>query len=193
MENLIKLGFKKYQIVHENEDGSTILVRKGKTFKLLKFNVKSPEFYSFVRKTNKLENSGIKVLPIVKKIDKEGLVLLLHKEGTSVIDILKNKEMNDEIYKAIFVQSYLARVNKITISYDPEDYLWDGNKLYYKSTYYDVFDESKLFIKEAIRYWFDTKELEQLMKSKNIDYKRENKEDYVVNKEIVLKTAKYYY
>ena len=182
-----------FNILETLSDNSFKVERKNKVFFLKKFNSFSDYEYCFERR-KKFINNGIKVPKIIKADKKALSIIFEYVEGQNVLEMLYNAPLPENVYKAVFMMNYLARLSKIMLDFDPSNYIYtDDGKLYYMGLKYFEYDEKTSFVQKGIRLWFYTKEFSNLLleKGHQID-KTRLKDDYVINKEIVLMTVKYY-
>ena len=182
-----------FNILETLSDNSFKVERKNKVFFLKKFNSFSDYEYCFERR-KKFINNGIKVPKIIKADKKALSIIFEYVEGQNVLEMLYKTPLPESVYKAAFMMNYLARLSKITLDFDPSNYIYtDDGKLYYMGLKYFEYDEKTNFVQKGIRLWFYTKEFSNLLleKGHQID-KTRLKDDYVINKEIVLMTVKYY-
>ena len=182
-----------FNILETLSDNSFKVERKNKVFFLKKFNSFSDYEYCFERR-KKFINNGIKVPKIIKADKKALSIIFEYVEGQNVLEMLYKTPLPENVYKAVFMMNYLARLSKIMLDFDPSNYIYtDDGKLYYMGLKYFEYDEKTNFVQKGIRLWFYTKEFSNLLleKGHQID-KTRLKDDYVINKEIVLMTVKYY-
>ena len=89
--------------------------------------------------------------------------------------------------------TYLAKASHIMLDFDPINYRYDGNELYYLSLFFEPYDEKRNFVLYGIKLWIYSNEYKELLTNRGykIDTSR-CKPDYEINKQIVLLTCKYY-
>lgn len=197
MEEAILLKHKIYKVIdkiEENEDYLLFKVNyKEEIFALIAF--KNVEVYSsYVKNYKTLKESGIN-LPKLKKNDKEHYSLLLeYLEGTKLSDLLlRDKELDELIIKALFDINSYAKFNNIYLSYLPENFIYSNNKLYYLSTSYVKLENKTRFIDEGIIYFLPTKEGIEHLKTLDSEYKNTPLEKGELSKQIVLLSIKYWW
>ena len=189
---IVKIGFKKFEI-KEQLGEFTLVLFKNKEYLMKKFQTYSA-FCDYLEHYNMIRNMGVKLPKVIAKDKKNNLVVEEYIKGDNVMNLLMKDDLKDEVYERIFMMTFLARTSKYIINFDPSNYIYaEDGILYYMSKEYRQYEPELNFIKEGIRLWFYTKEFMDLLKEKNlpIDNKR-IKNDYVINKEIVLKTIKFY-
>lgn len=186
---------KSYEIKDTICDNSYVIFCKNKLFLLKTFDINTDEFINFLKRYKRLKISGVRI-PKLKKIDKKNKkVLLEYIEGTKVIETLAEKDLQDEFYSQIFEASWYADHEKITLDFHPDKWIMSkDNKLYYTAyTYFDGVDTSAPFKTTGIKLWFFTKEF--MMYAKKLGYSVDQsrlKDEYLINKEIVLKVVQFY-
>ena len=192
MEKL-KIGFKEFEIKEKLDEKHSIVIRKDKEYMMKTFQTYAA-FSEYLEKYTLIRNSGVKVAKVIAKDKNNKIVIEEYIKGENVLNLLVKEDLDDIVYDRIFMMSYIARTNRIVLDFDPSNYIFSNDGfLYYVSKDSYKYEEDRNFIKEGIRLWFYTKEFTSLLNEKNIpiDSKR-IKEDFVINKEIVLKTIKYY-
>ena len=190
----IKIGFKTYKIIEPLEDGSFIAERKGKQYLIRDTHQNLKEYYHLLDSYKRFANTGIKHAKIRGKDKKRGLVVIDYIQGETVFDMLKNDDLPEIVYEKIFLMAYMAKVEKKSLNFNPELFKFDGKELYYTSEELYEFNDETKFINKGIRLWFYTREFVALLNEKGLTADKSRiKEDYVVNKQIVLMTCKYYH
>ncbi len=186
---------KSYEIKDTISDDSFVILCKNKLFLLKTFDTNTDEFNNFLKRYKRLKISGVRI-PKLKKIDKKNQkVLLEYIEGTSVIDTLSKQDLKDEFYSQVFEASWYADHEKITLDFHPDKWIMSkDNKLYYMAySYFDGIDNNAPFKTTGIKFWFFTKEF--VMYAKKLGYSLDEsrlKDEYLTNKEIVLKVVQFY-
>ena len=192
MEKII-VQRREFEILETLSDNSFKVQRKKKVFFLKQFK-NYGDFSMFIERRKLFLNNGVRCPKTIYK-DKNNLsVVTEFIEGENVLEMLYKAPLDESVYKSIFLLCYLARLAKMMPDFDPSNYLFTtGGKLYYMSLKYDKYDEKNNFVQKGIKLWFYTKEFSSLLleKGHQIDKSR-LKEDYAINKEIVLMTVKYY-
>lgn len=194
MDNII-LKKKSYEVLEKLGEQTTKVSFKGKTFVIKEFHVGSEEFEYFLVHYKHLKISGVRI-PKVLKIDKKAeKVLLEYIEGENVFDVLSKKDLDDEYYKRIFEQSWLAENDRLSLDYHPDHWIMSKNNeiVYTKFDYDEGINEAQNFKTTQVKLWFFTKEFYNYAKSKGVELDSSRlKDEYKMNKEIVLKVVKYY-
>ncbi|MBR0295073.1 MAG: hypothetical protein IJQ67_04130 [Bacilli bacterium] len=192
MDNF-KIGFKTYNVVKQIDEQTFIATQGKKTYYVKNFNGDTHCFYSYYDSHKKFDNTGIKHPKIKAKDKKRCIIVLDYIEGENALDLLLKGELEEKVYEKIFFQAFVAKIEHKSLNYDPDLYIFSNGELYYMSSeWYDYNDESK-FTNRGIRLWFHTKEFMTFAKDKGKEPDKSLlKEDYEVNKQIVLMTCKYY-
>ena len=141
----------------------------------------------------RIKNAGIRA-PKLFWIDKKaGYIVREYLTGESVMELISRENIPEEIYKQLFINEYLAKVNKMTLNYEPDKWIIKDNTLYYMLPQFIEYNEEKDLVKKYLRLWFPTKELAQYLANNNLSFDRTRlKEELATNKELVLLVCKYY-
>ena len=189
-----KIGLKKYQEIELIDETTCLVERKGKKFLMRDLRGNMKEYYRISDSYKKFSNTGIKHPKVRANDKKNGLLIIDYIEGETALDLLIKDDLPEVIYEKIFYLAYMAKIEHKALNFDPSLYKFDGKELYYLSEDLYPFNDDTKFINKGIRLWFYTKEFVELLNEKGLkgDPKR-IKEDYAVNKQIVLMTCKYYH
>lgn len=188
MEN-IKIKHKEFEISEIVSLDTFKGVRKNHTYLIKKYDPDSSLFIML----QKLQKSSI-AIPKQKYLDKKtGYVAFEPYEGILVSDYILDHDFNENIYKQIFENSHAARVAGLNLDYSLDKWMLCGERLIYVSEYCEKYDPKNDFTKWKMREWFFTKELADFYKNIGVLFdKKRIKDEFVVNKEMVLMTCKYY-
>lgn len=189
MEN-IKIKRKYFEVVEIISNDTFKATFKNQEYLVKKYDPDSTSL-DMLKKLNK---SNIRVRRM-KYLDKKGgYVAFEWLEGQLVSDYILDNDFNENIYKQIFKNSYMARAAGLNLDYSLDKWMLVNDELIYVSEYCEKYDPSNDFTKGKMREWFYTRELEQFYKQKGILFDKSRiKNEFVVNKEMVLMTCKYYY
>ena len=191
--DVIKIKLRKFNIIETQSEDFMILERKNKRYILNKFNPSTEEGKSIAYSYVKLRYSGVKFPRIYLLDEKRGYAVYEEVKGEKVSSILGKEDLPEDIYKQLFDNAYLAKINKITLRYEPDCWFIKDGVLYYDYPVVIKYSEEKDLVKRYLRLWFNTKELQQYLAKLDIFYdKNRLKDEYSVNKEMVLMTCKYY-
>lgn len=191
----IKVKNKSWDVLDTIKEYDTYKVQRKKKVGILKQFVKgSTEFYNFNELYKRLKIANVR-MPKVFVIDRKNeSVVFEYLEGETVLDKLLKEDLEDTIFSEIFEQDWLARYEKITLNFYPENWLIINNKLYYTAfTFFDGVDDKNSFEKYYIRFWFFTKDFVKHAESlnKQVDKSR-LKDEYQINKDMVLTTINHH-
>ena len=166
---------------------------KNKLYLLTKLDVNDAFYNDNLKQFNKLVHSAVKQ-PKIKLIDKkQGYIVREFVEGINLFDYILDNDFNESIYKQVFLNSYYARVAGLNLNFDLKSWLLVGDDLYYINLYSEKYEREKDFTKNEIRKWFFSEELRKYYEENGIIFdKTRLKDEYSVNKEMVLMTCKYY-
>lgn len=188
MEN-IKIKRKEFEVIEIVSGDTFKATRKNKTYLIKKYDPDSSELFMI----KKLMKSNVKMAKVERLDKKTGYVAFEYLEGQLVSDYILEHDFDENIYKQIFKNSYMARVVGLTLDFSLDKWMLVGETLYYADVYCDKYDPNNDFTKTKIREWFFTKELAQFYKNNGVLFdKKRIKDEYLVNKEMVLTTCKYY-
>ena len=150
-------------------------------------------FLDFKYAVKRLTAAGVKI-PNVIKLDKKNYTALLELvEGDTVFDMLRNKDLDEKIIEKAFLQNYKARTNRLRLDFDPINFIYQNDKLYYMPFTFTQYEREQDFTQKELRLWFYTKEFKDLLMKKGLPIDQSRiKNEYVQNKEIVLLVVKYF-
>lgn len=189
MEN-IKIKRKYFEVVEIISNDTFKATFKNQEYLVKKYDPDSTSL-DMLKKLNK---SNIRVRRMKYLDKKSGYVAFEWLEGQLVSDYILDNDFNENIYKQIFKNSYMARAAGLNLDYSLDKWMLVNDELIYVSEYCEKYDPSNDFTKGKMREWFYTRELEQFYKQKGILFDKSRiKNEFVVNKEMVLMTCKYYY
>ncbi len=138
------------KILNENEILARYVVElKGKKVVF----VYHKHFNDYLSDLKKLKKYGIQIPKIIKIDKKSNLIIQEHIDGISVFDLLKNEDLGDKVFNEIFMIYKFCRFSNINLDYSPDNYLFDGKRLFYTSNYYGVFEQDESFEDKGIYYW----------------------------------------
>ena len=184
---------REFEIVEILSNNSFKCIYKNKFYLIKKFTPKTQEAGEYTFALEKLEHSGI-ATPKLKFIDKKtGYSVREFIEGINVLDYVIDHDFPEWIYSQLFINAYMAKVAGLTINYSLDKWMIKDEKLIYIGEEANKFNEAQDLIKKYLRIWFNTDELNQYLHQRGIMFdKKRLKNQYEVNKEIVLMTCKYY-
>ena len=193
MTEIIEIKRKEFAVIEKIGEHSYKVERKGKFFFLKKYE-RRDDFELFVKNQHRLKITAIDI-PKVYLFDKNQMISVVDFiEGPTMLEFLAERDIdNEEIYRLLFRDEWYMRREKMRIDFSPENFKFDGKKLYFLPFKYGNFETDYNFSMKDLRLWFPTKELKAYLESKGIemDSKRIGNE-YAVNKQMALMTVKYY-
>ena len=193
MNEIIEIKRKEFTVIKEMGDRSFKVERKGTFYFLKKYSSKQ-ELQDFEEKQHRLKFTAID-LPKVYLFDKKDLISVVEFiEGDTVLELLAKEDVQDEnLYKCLFSTEWYARREKIKLDYKPENFKFDGKKLFYLPFKYERLDPNYNFNMTDLRLWFPTKQFATYVKSKGLEFDdKRTGDEYAVNKQIALMAVKYY-
>lgn len=193
MNEIIEIKRKEFTVLEKLGERSFKVERKGKIYFLKKYNSKQ-ELQEFEERQHRLKFTAID-LPKVYLFDKNSLMSVVdYIEGDNVFDLLVKEDISNEvIYKFLFAAEWYARREKLKLDYRPENFKFDGKKLFYLPFTNEPLDPKYNFSMTDLRLWFPTKQFASYVKSKGIEFDdKRTGDEYAVNKQIALMAVKYY-
>ena len=166
---------------------------KNKLYLLTKLDIEDAYYHEKLLMISKLSHSAVKQ-PKLKLVDKkQGYVVREYIEGTTVFDYILNNDFNENIYKKIFYNSYSARMAGLNLNFDLKAWTLVDDELYYTDLFCEKYVTANDFTKNQIRLWFLSTELRDYYEKNGVLFdKTRLKQEYEINKEMVLMTCKYY-
>ena len=193
MKEIIEIKRKEFEVLEKLGEHSFKVQRKDKIYFLKKYGNKD-SFNSFVEHYRRLKITAMDI-PKCYLFDKNLLISVVdYIEGETVFSsLLKEDITNEEIYKNLFLTEWYMRREKLRIDFHPENFIFDGKKLYYLPYTFGKFEPDYDFNMKDLRLWFPTKQLSEYVKSKGYEFDDSRiGNEYATNKQIALMAVKYY-
>ena len=184
---------KKYQPVEQLNKNTFKVSLKKKFFYFYQFEDEK-SFLDYLEKYNYLKNTGVKILKI-RRLDKKNFnVVVDYIDGENPLVMLSKGNLEDTVYEQIFLMAWYAKTDHILLDFKPDNFIYFKNELYYKPLTFYPYEEKKAFQTNDIYYWVYSLKLAEYLKNKGlpVDMSRV-KDEYLTNKEVVLKTVRYYH
>lgn len=193
MREIIEIKRKEFEVVEKLGDRSYKVERKGKFYFLKKFENDKKGFELIVKNQEILKISGICV-PKVYMWDKNSMIFVTDFiDGENVFDKLSKEDLDEKIYDCVFLDYYFCKRNKISIDFDPINFKFFEEKLYYLPFIKGEFDSKRNFLEKDLPFWFFTKDFVKLAHSRVVDVDEKRlKNDFEMNKAMTLMGIKYY-
>jgi len=184
---------KEYEILEEVSSYIYKVKRDDIEYLVYHFENKKEDFDNFKFAQKRLKNCGV-TTPKVLEIDKKAMCFLVETyKNETVFDMLLKEDLDEKIIEEAFVLNYKARVNKIKLDFNPQNFVWDNNVLLYTPFTFTTYNREEDFSQKELFLWFYTKEFEKYLKEKNIPLQKKRLiNDFERNKQIVLLTVKYF-
>ena len=192
MEKIV-IKRKEFSVLEQLGHRSYKVERKGKLFFLKKFENNKDEFFVFMKAAKRFSITAI-ATPKIYLYDKNNYIVVMQFiDAQNVLDILIKQDLPEAIIEQVFLTNYYAKFEKIVLNQYPDQYRYDGKKLYYLPFEFREYSGKDSFATEGVKYWFYTKELVEYLKTKELPYD-ENRigNEYERNKEMALMAVKYY-
>ena len=193
MKEIIEIKRKEFEVLEKLGEHSFKVQRKDKIYFLKKYDNKD-SFNSFVEHYRRLKITAMDI-PKCYLFDKNLLISIVDFiEGETVFaSLLKEDITNEEIYKNLFLVEWYMRREKLRIDFHPENFIFNGKKLYYLPYIFGKFEPDYDFNMKDLRLWFPTKQLSEYVKSKGYEFDDSRiGNEYATNKQIALMAVKYY-
>ena len=189
----IKIKHRIFEKVKDLTDDSFLATYKGLEYEVFKFDYKTEAGDALMYSLMRIKNAGIKA-PKLFWIDKKaGYAVREYLQGESVMELISKENIPEDLYRQLFLNEYLAKVNKMTLNYEPDKWIIKDGTLYYMLPQFIIYNEEKDLVKKYLRLWFPTKELAQFLANHNLSFDRTRlKEELATNKEMVLMVCKFY-
>lgn len=189
----IKIKHREFVITDNLSEYSFLIERKGKKYFARKFTPKSQEGGELTYAMRKLSTSGVSVPKLFYIDEKNGYVVSEYIEGELVSDYFSKNDLEESLYEDLFRNAYFAKVNHMTLNYEPDKWMIRNGKLIYIYPMVILYKKEKDLVDCYLRLWFNTKELAKFLSEKGVFYDKSRvKDDFSTNKAIVLMTCKYY-
>lgn len=190
----IKIGFKTFDITDEiltiPFEGK-IVNFKNKRYELFHFDDKE-SYESFITRYKTFKKYRIDIPKLIAKSKKNLVVVRQHFDIDNCLVKLSNNEIDDKIIEQLFLQYRIARIFKFELDYMPENYVFDGKKLYYLSR--DMIKKNEKYSLEnyGLFYWMYSKEGCRHLEEKGFNVPKNKLNDAETKKNAVLWTVQYW-
>ena len=193
MAEIIEIKRKEFTVLEHLGEHSYKVERRGKIYFFKKYQDRS-SFERFVNNYRRLKITALDV-PELYLFDKNQLISVVDFiEGPTMLDeLLKGDITNEDIYKILLQQEWCMRREKIRIDFRPENFKFNGKKLFYLPFIMGSFESNYNFTMGDFRLWFPTKQFAAYVKSQGLEFDESRVgNEYAVNKQIALIAVKYY-
>ena len=189
----IKIKHRIFEKVKDLSEDSFVATYQGQEYEVFKFDYKTEAGDALMYSLMRIKNAGIKA-PKLFWIDKKaGYAVREYLQGESVMELISRENIPEDLYRQLFLNEYLAKVNSMTLNYEPDKWIIKDGTLYYMLPQFIIYNEEKDLVKKYLRLWFPTKELAQYLANHNLSFDRTRlKEELATNKEMVLMVCKFY-
>lgn len=190
----IKIGFKLFEITNEvvnNPLDGKIVIYKDKKYELYHFDSEE-DFSSFINKYKTFRKYHINVPKIIAKSKKDLVVVREHFDVSTCLVLLANNQIDEKIIEKLFDMYRAARTYKFDLDYMPENYVFDGKKLYYLGL--DIIKKNEKYSLEnyGMFYWIYSKEGCKHLSEKGFETPKNKLNDAEAKKAVVLWVVKYW-
>ena len=185
---------KNFEVIEKLGERSYKVNRKGKIYFLKDFEGDKKGFETYVDSEWKLNKTGVSH-PKIYAYDKNILVVASEFiEGSTVLEELMKGDLSEQHFELVFKANWFMKTEKVPFDFLPDKWKLLNGKLYYLGQVCGEFEEKNLFERNAIRYWFYTKDLGKYLIQRGlpVDRNRLPENEAGVNKQIALMAVKYY-
>lgn len=190
MELVVKK--KSYEVVEEVNEYLAVVESEGKKYVVYHFADKN-NFDNFKFAVKRLKSCGL-AMPEVYDIDKKNFTALVeYIDGISPFDKLREEDLPESIIEQLFNLNYRARVNKIRLDFDPENFVIHDDTLYYMPFTFSEYTRETDFTQKEIYLWYYTNEFVAVLKQRGLPIQKDRLiNSFDRNKQIVLQVVKYF-
>lgn len=190
---IVKISHREFEIVNCLNEHSFLAKHKDKTYFVNCYTPKSEKFKEAMYAVKKIKLSGVSSPKLCFIDKKQGYIVREFIDGEYVSDVIAKKDLDESIYEQLFKNAYYAKINKMTLDYEPDKWMICNDKLVYVFPLYIIYKKEKDLVEKYLRLWFVSNELKMFLSQKGIKIdNRRIKKEPEINKEIVLMTCKYY-
>ena len=191
--NSITIKRREFEIVEIIKNNSFKCTYKDKEYFVKKYDLEKSEAKSRFNNALKLHRSSVNTAKLILADKKQGILAFEWLDGTLVSTYILDHDFDENIYRQIFLNSYMARAMKLNLDYSLNQWMMVGSKLYYISDFCEEYRAENDFTKKQLRLWFLSKDLSKFYENTGVLFdKNRIKDDFTVNKEMVLMTCKFY-
>ena len=191
--DIITIKRKEFEIIAPVGERSYKVKRKDKTFFYKDFANDKEGFDKFVRDAHRFSSTAIDTPKIYLYDKKTYKVIMQYIEGTFMLDMLIEGDLDEKFYETIFEVDWYGRNEKMQLDLRPDQFKFDGKKMYYLPFRYRPFDGKETFSTYYIKFWFYTDDLVKYLKDVGLPYDEKRVGNvFQKNKEMALMAVKYY-
>ena len=184
---------KVFDLIEQVGERTYKVSRKNKVYFLKDFANDEKGFEKYVDDLSRLNRTGLST-PKLYVYDKSSHMSVCdYVEGKTVLDILKEQELEEIVYDNAFKANWFMKREKLALSWDPVYWVISGEKLFYLGPVLGKLKENSSFEKEGIFLWFYSQDfIKYLMNHGILVDEMRRKETVAANKKIALTVVKYY-
>lgn len=116
-----------------------------------------------------LKHAGINMAKVSYHDDENKVIAFDYFPEKSVLDILAEKELPEDYFKALFSLYRFSRFSKVALDWEPQNFMLRGSQMFYLPLKQAPMNEANRLEKEGLRYWFRGEECLGLLKRKGFD------------------------
>lgn len=193
MKEVIEIKRKEFEVIEKIGARSYKVERKGKIYFLKKFEGDKEGFETTIKNQEIIKNCGITV-PKIYLWDKNSMIFVTdYIEGKNCFDELCEKDLDEGVIECIFNTYWYCKKNRYAVDFDPSNFIYNNDKLYYIPFKVSNFDSKRDFLTRDLPFWFFTKDFVNFARSKKVDVDTNRLlSDFEINKIMTLMSIKYY-
>lgn len=185
---------KYFEVIETLGPRSYKVERKGKIYFLKDFGNDDKGFWDYVESEGNLDTTGISHPSIYTYDKRTRIVATEFVEGTSIMDLLIQKDLEKDVIDSVFKANWFSRQSRINLDYSPNVWKLCNGKLFYIGLSTGKFDDKNTFEKHGIRLWFYTRDFVSFLSKQGIrgDLSRIGENETGVNKRIALAVIEFF-
>ncbi len=194
MENVIFVKNKKFIVTSvkaAHPDHTTYIATwSNRVYLIRTFN---EGFESAMADYKKLKHAGINMAKICYHDDENKTIVFDYFPEDDCLTTLSRGPLSEEHIRALFDLYRFARFDKVTLDWEPQNFMLRGSQMFYLPTKWEPMTQENRFEKGGLRTWFLGKEGIAVLKRKGFDVSGITPlSDAEVNKAMVLAVTKYW-
>ena len=191
--NVLMIKHREFEVLEIIKDDVFKCEYKNAEYFIKKYDLENSESRALFQNVIKIAKSGVSQAKLFIADKKTGYIAKKYLEGTLMSDYILDHNFDENIYKQIFLNSFMARVAGINLDFRLDSWMLVDSKLYYVGDYCEKYEAAKDFTKTSMSQWFLSKDLAKYYEKNGVLFDKSRiKEEFLVNKEMVLMTCKYY-
>lgn len=171
---------------------SVVATWSGRTYLVRVFS-DPDEFEKAMADYKQLKHAGINMAKICFHDDPSHIIAFDYFPEEDCLSVLAKGPVEDRYFEALFALYRFARFSKVALDWQPQNFMLRGNQMFYLPTKWQKLTDENVLEKAGLRSWFLGAEGRSLLKRKGYDIASlPSLNELEVNKEVVLKTVRYW-